>query len=35
MFPEATGDLEPISYRGVLVSTLPHAFAHVFTQFAV
>jgi hypothetical protein len=29
-----TGGLEPISYRGVLVSTLPHPFAHVFTQFA-
>jgi hypothetical protein len=33
-FPNATRGLEPISYRGVLLSTLLHAIVYVFTQFA-
>jgi hypothetical protein len=32
--PKATRGLEPISYTGVQVSTLLHAIAYVFTQFA-
>jgi hypothetical protein len=31
---KATRGLEPISYRGVLLSTLLHATVYVFTQFA-
>jgi hypothetical protein len=30
----ATGDPEPISYGGVLLSSLLHATVYVFTQFA-
>jgi hypothetical protein len=30
LFPKATRGLEPISYRGVLVSTLLHATVYVF-----
>jgi hypothetical protein len=32
-FPEATRDLEPISYRGVLVSTLLHATVYMFLYY--
>jgi hypothetical protein len=32
--PNATRGLEPISYRGALLSTLLHATVYVFTQFA-
>jgi hypothetical protein len=34
LFPKATRGLEPISYRGTLLSTLLHAIVYVFTQFA-
>jgi hypothetical protein len=33
-FPNVTSGLEPISYTGVLLSTLLHATVYVFTQFA-
>jgi hypothetical protein len=33
-FPKATGGLEPISYRGVLLSTLLHAIVYVLVQIA-
>jgi hypothetical protein len=33
-FPKATRSLEPISYRGALLSTLLHAAVYVYTQFA-
>jgi hypothetical protein len=31
---EATKDLEPIKYSGVLLNTLLHATIYVYTQFA-
>jgi hypothetical protein len=33
-FPKAIRGLDPISYRGGLLSTLLHAIVYVFTQFA-
>jgi hypothetical protein len=33
-FPKATRGVEPISYRGALLSTLLHATVYAFTQFA-
>jgi hypothetical protein len=34
VFPDATRGLEPINYRGVLVSTRLHATVYVYTKFA-
>jgi hypothetical protein len=34
LFPKATRGLEPISYRGALLSTLLHATVYDYTQFA-
>jgi hypothetical protein len=33
IFPKATRDLEPISYREILLNTLLHVTIYVFTQF--